>query len=117
MSYLLLRILVGAGLLLHVLAGCAGFTALGARLPLGIVTVVSAIVVLVVATVESRHDLHTGFWMLALSEVIVMALAAWSLASPHRAATWGLGVAVTGQVLLLLALGALLLIFPLKRLW
>jgi hypothetical protein len=117
MSDLVLRLLVGAGLLLHALAGGAGCTALGARLPLGIVTVTSAVVVLLVAAVENRHDLHEGFWMLAIGEVLVMALGGWSLASPHRAATWGLGVAVTGQVLLLLALGALLLIFPLKRLW
>lgn len=117
MSYLVLRILVGAGLLLHLLAGCTGSTALGARLPLGIVTVVSAVVVLAVATVESRHDLHTGFWLLAAGEVVVLALGAWSLASPHPAATWGLGIAVASQVAVLLALGALLLIFPLKRLW
>lgn len=117
MSYLALRILVAIALSLHVLAGCAGFTSFGARLPLGILTVVTAAVVLVVAMAENRTDLHAGFWMLAAGEAIALALGAWSLASPHRAATWGLGIAVTGQVLVLLGLGALLLIFPLKRLW
>jgi hypothetical protein len=116
-SYLVLRILVGVALLLHLVAAGAGFTTLGARLPLGILTVVTAVVILVVAAVENRTDLHAGFWMLVSGEVVMVGLAAWSLASPHRAATWGLGVAVSAQLLVLLGLGALLLIFPLKRLW
>lgn len=116
MSDRLFIVLACAGLLLHALAVALHWTALGMRVPLAAVTLLTAvaIIVVVLAAVRWRQGVFLAF---IAGELLAGAAAAWALATDAPAALWCLGIAACSHALLMGALLAFLALFRMSRLF
>ena len=111
-----LILLSGISLFLHVVVFCLPLAGIAARPAVAAVTAVTAIgVLIIIATAVRAFD--PGITALFIGELLALGMASAALFSISRAATWGLGIATSAHLLMLVALLAFLLFFRMTRLW